>query len=126
MRRTPCTGHTRRGRMAKAEEFLDNAELLADDPDCRNAAASLFVDAGIAASDVLCCAALGEHASGQDHNEAVGLLAQVDKEASKRLRTLLISKTKISYSANPLPGAEFRRVARAAAHLLELARTVRR
>lgn len=112
--------------MVKAEEFLDNAELLADDPNSRNATASLFVDAGIAASGVLCCAALGEHASGQDHNEAVALLAQVDDEASKRLRTLLANKTKISYSAHPLPAAEFRKVARAAAHLLELARTVRR
>lgn len=60
-----CTSRVIAGRLAKAEEFLDNAELLADDDDRRNAAAALFVDAGIAAADVLCCKRLGEHAQGR-------------------------------------------------------------
>ena len=112
--------------MAKAEEFFDNAELIADDPDRRNAAASLHVDAGIAASDVLCCAALGEHASGQSHDEALALLKKVDKEARKHLSTLLEKKTKISYSADQLSVTEFVKVSRAATHLLEAARKVPR
>lgn len=37
----------------------------------------LCVHAGIAASDVVCCAKLGEHAQGENHDEAVGLLAPV-------------------------------------------------
>lgn len=84
------------GRLAKAEEFLDNAELLADDDDRRNAAASLFVDAGIAAADVLCCKRLGEHAQGPDHNDAVQLLGLVDDTMAKQLRTLLTRKSRIS------------------------------
>lgn len=41
-----------KGRLSKAVEFFDAAELLEDT--MPNAAGDLFVDAGIAASDVIC------------------------------------------------------------------------
>lgn len=122
MRTKPCDHRVTQGRLAKAEEFLDNAELLAGDEDRRNAAASLFVDAGIAASDVLCCWALGRHAQGPAHNEAVRLLARVDETAARHLRTLLNNKSRISYSDRSLPVSEFRKVERAATTLVEAAR----
>lgn len=110
------------GRLAKAVEFLDSAELLADDPSSRNAAASLFVEAGIAAADVVCCKRLGEHAQGQDHNDAVSLLARADRDLAKFLGTLLTNKSRISYSAQVLPSSEFKKVQRAATQLTAAAR----
>lgn len=114
-----CTDQVIAGRLAKAEEFLDNAELLAGDDDRRNATASLFVDAGIAAADVMCCRRLGEHAQGQDHNDAIQLLAMVDDTMAKPLRTLLTRKSGISYGDRALPAREFRKVERAATHLVQ-------
>lgn len=117
-----CTGQVSAGRLAKAVEFLDSAELLADDPSSRNAAASLFVEAGIAAADVICCRRLGEHAQGQDHNDAVLLLARADPDLATCLRTLLTNKSKISYSSQMLPSSEFKKVQRAATQLTAAAR----
>lgn len=122
MRTRKCTGHVIAGRLAKAEEFFDNADLLAGDEHRRNAAASLFVDAGIAAADVLCCKRLGEHAQGPDHNDAVMLLRRVDDNLAKHLRKLLVNKTRISYSDQALPATEFKKVQRAAAQLVEAAK----
>ena len=112
------------GRLAKAEEFLVTAELLADETESRNAAASLFVEAGIAAADVVCCRRLGEHAQGQDHNDAVSLLARADRRLTPHLRTLLANKSRISYSAQALAATEFKKVQRAAVQLTEAARQV--
>lgn len=122
MRTRQCTPRTITGRLAKAEEFLADAELLASDPDRRNSAAGLYVDAGIAASDVICCRTLGEHAHGQDHNDAIRLLARVDRNRSKDLAVLLKNKSLISYSAEGLPATEFKKIQRAATRLVDAAR----
>lgn len=122
MRTRRCTPRTITGRLAKAEEFLADAELLASDPDRRNSAAGLYVDAGIAASDVICCRTLGEHAHGQDHNHAIRLLARVDRDRSRDLAVLLKNKSLISYSAERLPAAEFKKIQRAATRLVDAAR----
>ena len=53
-------------------------ETLVDDGDLADAYVTLCVHAGIAAADVICCTALGKHATGDDHNHAVALLRQVD------------------------------------------------
>lgn len=47
------------GRMSKANEFFDAAGHLGDE--MPNAAGDLYVDAGVAASDVICCLRLGVH-----------------------------------------------------------------
>lgn len=63
-----CTEAMRRGRLQKGRQFLEAASmigLLADESDLIDAHITLCVHAGIAAADVICCARLGIHASGQ-------------------------------------------------------------
>lgn len=79
-RKIACTADMRRGRMRKATGFLEAANLLADQPPAEagraDALITLCIHAGAAASDVICCARLGEHAQGDNHAEAVALLRQ--------------------------------------------------
>jgi hypothetical protein len=85
---------------------------------------TLCVHAGIAASDVICCARLGEHANGENHNEAVALLGNADSGAARYLRVLLSLKTKAGYTHQPVTTGDVKRAARAAEALLESARRV--
>jgi hypothetical protein len=50
---------------------------------------TLCVHAGIAAADVLCFAKLGVHHDGDNHDQAIALVAKVDKVAAKNLKLLL-------------------------------------
>lgn len=126
MRTQPCTAGIRQGRLRKAEQFLTAADLVRDladeDVDVADAFATLCVHAGIAASDVICCIRLGEHAQGENHSETVALLKTADKAAAKHLSALLALKTKSGYSHNPISAAESRRAGRAAEALVEAAR----
>lgn len=88
---------------------------------CR-AYVTLCVHAGIAASDVICCASLGEFAQGESHNEAIGLLNKADKEAAKHLNTLLKLKNKSGYSHTPATTDEVKKAGRASNALIEKAR----
>src|SRR5665213_1904084 len=89
------------GRLKKANEFHDAAVLIADDmPD---AAINLYVLAGIAAADAICCARLGKHALRENHNEAVSLLGQADRGLEKHLRALLNVKSKVAYTHESAP-----------------------
>ena len=97
-------------------EFADQDGEVAD------AYVTLCVHAGIAASDVICCINLGQHAKGESHSDAVELLKRVDKDAAKHLNTLLNLKTKSGYSHTPVTAAEFKRAGRAATALVEGAR----
>jgi hypothetical protein len=80
--------------------------------------------AGIAAADVICCARLGEHANGQDHAEAVALVASADKSASKSLSSLLDMKTRSGYSEINSSKADRLRAKRAAASLITAANSM--
>ena len=82
--------------------------------DVADAHVMLCVHAGIAASDVICCARLGEHSQGENHSEAIALLKTADKAAAKHLSTLLALKTKSAYSHTPVAPEEFKRAGRAA------------
>jgi hypothetical protein len=128
VRTNPCTPDVRQGRLRKAVEFLDAATLIAGRTDGQAAAPDAFVtlciQAGIAASDVICCARLGQHAQGQDHNEAVTLLSQADSESAKHLRVLLVMKAKAGYSHTGVSADEAKRAGRAADALVETARRV--
>jgi hypothetical protein len=129
VRTNPCPPDVRQGRLRKAAEFLDAATLIADPSDDEEAASTdafvtLCIQAGIAASDVICCARLGKHAHGQDHNEAVALLAQANSDSARHLRVLLGMKTKAAYSHTGISTAEARRAGRAAEALVETARRV--
>jgi hypothetical protein len=96
-----CPPAVRLGRLQKAAQLFDAAvvvQSLADeDGEIADAYVTLCVHAGIAASDVICCARLGEHAQGENHGEAVELLGKADKDSSKHLRTLFGMKTKAGY-----------------------------
>lgn len=123
-----CDENTRRGRLTKAVSFLDQAEivlLLADDESAvTDAAVTLFVHAGIAAADVICCAHLAEHALGESHSDAIALLRTVNVGAAKHLSVLLGLKTRAGYSAERTSPQNVTRARRAAAHLVDAARQV--
>ena len=128
VRTSPCTSDVRQGRLRKAVEFLDAATLIAD-PEAEEAAATdvfvtLCIQAGIAASDVICCTRLGIYAQGQDHNEAVTLLSQAHSESARHLRVLLGMKTKAACSHTSISSADAKRAGRAADALVETARWV--
>jgi hypothetical protein len=102
---TPCTASDARARSRKAESFITGAELVLEmgddaDLDLPAVAAALAVLAGIAAADAACCSALGEHARGQDHQQAVRLLGTVapnGTQMAKDLKRLLDRKDNAHY-----------------------------
>lgn len=118
----------RLGRMAKAEQFASAAlviqELADESADVADAYVTLFVHAGVAAADTICAASLGEHARGESHDEAVALLAIVDKNSAAHLRALLGMKTLAGYSHTPISEDRARRAGRAMDALMETSRAV--
>lgn len=122
-RTQPCTTATRAGRRSKGSQFWEAAEVvrtLADEADdVADAYVTLLVHAGIAAADVICCAATGMHSQGDNHNEAVALLARVDPDLAKNLDVLLRVKTKAGYSYQPASADDMKRAERAARRLIE-------
>lgn len=121
------------GRLRKARQFLDAADVvgdLADDEaDVRDAIVTLLVHAGIAAADAICCKALGEFAlGGDDHRDAIELLGRVrepdGRELANRLERLLRLKTKAGYTHRPVTADERKAARRAAERLVEAARAV--
>lgn len=124
MRTKSCSAEVVRGRLAKADQFWEVACRLVEE-DLGNhvdAYVTLCVHAGIAAADALCCAGLGEHAQGESHNDAVQLLAKVDKDASRALSALLKMKTKAGYTHTPATTEEVKRAGRSAELLVVAAR----
>lgn len=122
MRTNECTPAVSKGRQAKAEEFFEAATAIDTLVDGHDSAATLYIHAGIAAADVLCCRVLGRHAQGQDHGDGVTLLGQVDKVAARNLATLLQHKTRAGYGARRLSSTDHKKVQRAATHLIDLMR----
>jgi len=117
---------TRMGRLAKAKQFqlaANTISTIMDDQVIADAYVTLCVQAGIAAADVICCAKLGEHHQGENHNEAIALVARVDKTAAKNLNVLLDLKTKSSYSPDLTSEADQKRAGRAAAALVSAAQS---
>lgn len=81
-----CGKAQARVRLAQAQSFLEVAELVIDDEsdlETAGVAAALAVLAGIAAADAACCFALGARSRGQDHRQALQLVAQVGAEGTK-------------------------------------------
>jgi len=129
-RRTkPCDDATAAGRLSKAEQFFEAAETIRDLADeeyeVGDAYVTLCVHAGIAAADVICCVELKEHAQGEDHNQALALLARVrpgGAELAKSLAPLLGMKTHAGYSHRPVNSDNRKRAQRHAERLLRAAR----
>ena len=120
MRTNDCTPAVTAGRLAKGEEFYEAATAIDTLVEGFDSAATLYIHAGIAAADVLCCRTLGRHAQGQDHGAAVALVEKVDRAASRHLGILLKYKTRAGYGSRPLSSTDYKRVQRAATHLIDL------
>ncbi|OBA98035.1 hypothetical protein A5666_11495 [Mycolicibacterium fortuitum] len=115
-----CDSVVTAGRLSKAIEFFEGAAHLGEE--MPNAAGDLYVDAGIAASDVLCCVRLGVHSNTGNHSEAVALLKRADSGSERHLNTLLNFKNKAAYTHQDLTSAELKKMNRAAEHLVEAAK----
>jgi hypothetical protein len=116
------------GRFKKAEQFLSAAEtvrdLADDEAEVGDAFVTLCVHAGIAASDVICCLALGHFVQGDDHNQAVAELSKVrpdGKDLGNDLRALLMMKTRAGYAAPPVTPEHRKRAWRRAEALVKAA-----
>lgn len=125
MKSRQCGPEERRGRMRKAREFFDAAAAIASGEEggdqSNDALVTLYVHAGIAASDAICCARLGVHASGENHAEAVELLRSAVGPTARHLQALLSLKSKAGYSHVRVTGTDVKRAQRAAEHLLDAA-----
>ena len=78
-------------RLNQARVFLDVAELVEseeNDLSTEHVSAALAVLAGIAAADAACCAALGTRSRGQDHRQALVLVAQAGSDGRAMSRAL--------------------------------------
>jgi hypothetical protein len=129
MKMRMCGPSDARGRLAKAKQFHDAAELIREfaenEAEVGDAVVTLLVHAGIAAADAICCAALGEHAQGENHVEAVQHLKRVSPDGDKlseALHSLLSAKTRAGYSAEPVNADMRKRTKRAADVLVAAAK----
>ena len=115
-----CPQQVRRGRLRTATEFFHAASVIEDE--MTDAFVNLCVLAGIAASDVSCCARLGMYAIGENHNDAVALLGRADRAMEQHLRSLLNLKSKIASTHIAATANEQKRAKRAAETLMQAAR----
>lgn len=116
-----------RQRLEYARRCHEAGELVgSDDSDSYAAkvAVSLYVLAGIAASDAICGAAIGERWRGDNHRGAVSLLREaiIDQAPGKSLDTLLDLKDAAHYSTAIIDVAAEKRAGRASALLVAKAR----
>lgn len=122
----PCSATTSEGRLARAIEFFDSAEDERErHPERANAWVTHYILAGIAAADVVCCRALGQHAQGDNHVQAVALLRTVQPdgpELSIALGVLLGMKAKAGYGERPVSAEDRTRASRRAKQLVDAAR----
>jgi len=118
-----CTPAVRDGRARKARQFADAFHTIhewADEPgDVADACVTLAVHAGIAAADAICCARLGIHSTGDNHQQAQALLERADRAAKKHLTTLLSLKTTAGYSEQSVTAADLKRAERAMEALIK-------
>ncbi|MFD4422022.1 hypothetical protein ACFWN7_11035 [Agromyces sp. NPDC058484] len=92
-------------RLADARKFLDAADLYIGEEDVASwkVAGSNAVNAGIAASDVICGVVLGECPRSGNHEDALIVLweaTQPDPAPRKHLRALLSDKSDYQYGTS--------------------------
>jgi len=125
MRTRKANAAVKAGRLAKAQQFADAARdvlALADEAeDVADAFVTLAVHAGIAASDVICSARLGEYSRSEHHSDAIELLKKADETVVRHLRALLRIKTAAGYSHTPVSTDDRIRAQRAMDALLNAA-----
>ncbi|MFT3797738.1 hypothetical protein [Microbacterium sp.] len=111
-------------RLARATGFWESAEnerSLDADP---NAIAALYVLAGIAAADAICCRKLGEYSRSESHDEAISLIKRVSPDLAAPLRRLLADKSLDAYGAAAVSARRVEQTRTASARLIEAARTL--
>jgi hypothetical protein len=126
----PCDRAAGRQRLQAAvsyEQLAATAAVLTepDDPYRWSSLITNCIHAGIAAADAICCAVLGEHAQGDDHQQAIELLRRVTPggtDLAKALAVLLAMKTAAGYGAAPLTEEKAKRARRSADRLVLAAR----
>lgn len=125
-----CDERMAAGRLRKAEQFLNAAETLRDltddEAESGDAFVTLCIHAGIAASDAICCRALGHFAQGDDHLQAIAELSKTGSKGrglSGDLRALLQMKNRAEYEARPVSADQRKRAWRRAESLVEAARS---
>ncbi len=124
MRLVAATPEARRERRERALEFWRSAEdLRALDGD-GNSIVSLYVLAGVAAADAICCARLGEYSQGENHSDALGVLRRAAPDLTPSLQRLLSRKTEWAYGGATVSGARLEAARVAATRLVEAARLV--
>jgi hypothetical protein len=82
---------------------------------------------GIAAADAACCRALGERSRGEDHRDAIALVAQVRPgggDAANALGRLLAIKNDAEYGLTNISRAKREMALRQASKLVEFAEAV--
>lgn len=124
-----CGSREARAKLRRAEQFMEVAMLIKDepDPDWASAAAALAVLAGIAASDATCCKALGRRSRGQDHHDAEALLELIDpggKSAANAMRRLIDLKDEAHYGFYNMATQDLKSAFAQAQKLIRFARGV--
>ena len=113
-----------RVRRDDARSFLETARLLVESDvqaDWKTAGPNAVLG-GIAASDAICGAVLGEHHNGEDHREAKRLLDRAtspDTAPGVNLKRLVDEKTNYQYSSARVTLAGTRRLITALERLVE-------
>jgi len=123
-RTQPCDLPQARARLRQAEAFVEVAD---DDVATPGVAAALAVLAGIAASDAACCAKLKARSRGQNHLDAVGVLATVEphgNEMSKNLSRLLQRKDDAYYGLSVVTAGDAMKMVGWAKRIVDRARQV--
>lgn len=131
-----CSEADARRRLQHSKQFLEVAELAAEDQrddgslEYGNAAATLAVLAGIAATDAACCKALGRRSRADDHDRAAALVGEVAGDgpaAAKDLRMLIALKNDAQYGFYAVGQDELTKALRKARSLVRFAeQTLRR
>lgn len=121
-----CNAAEAKTRLQDAREFLELAQLKADETSraAQKAAVANAVLAGIAAADAICCVRLGRRSSSSNHDDAVRLLGQVDPALARQLATLIEVKTPSQYGTSLLNTDKVTRAMRAAADLVSSAERI--
>lgn len=119
-----ATAETTRERRTRAIEFWQSAEDLREFDGDGNSIVSLFVLAGIAASDAICGARLGEYAQGESHADALAVLKRADPTLVASLQRLLSRKTEWAYGGAGVSAARIETARAAATKLVEAARLI--
>jgi hypothetical protein len=124
-----CGSREAQAKLRRAEQFIEVATLIKDepDPDWASAAAALAVLAGISASDAACCKALGQRSRGQDHHDAEALLELIEpggKSAANAMRRLINLKDEAHYGFHNVATQDLKSAFTQAQRLIRFAREV--